>query len=122
MSCTADRRISKLFTIFIVLLCKFDSNYNSNLVDMINQHTTFVESNECMFQEARYVQRRYVITSSYCHMIFSLECLVTEFFSYRDYFVESYFEVVIDYYLDCTFEGVLRLANKLTKVYNLYIY
>ena len=29
MSCTADRRISKLFTIFIVLLRKFDSNYNS---------------------------------------------------------------------------------------------
>ena len=30
MSCTADRSISKLFTIFIVLLCKFDSNSNSN--------------------------------------------------------------------------------------------
>ena len=30
MSCTADRSISKLFTIFIVLLCKFDSNSNTN--------------------------------------------------------------------------------------------
>ena len=30
MSCTADRSIFKLFTIFIVLLCKFDSNSNSN--------------------------------------------------------------------------------------------
>ena len=30
MSCTAERSIPKLFTIFIVLLCKFDSNSNSN--------------------------------------------------------------------------------------------
>ncbi len=30
MSCTAYRSISKLFIIFIVLLCKFDSDSNSN--------------------------------------------------------------------------------------------
>ena len=34
MSCTADQSISKLFNIFIVLLCEFDSNsnnFNSNV-------------------------------------------------------------------------------------------
>ena len=30
MSCTAERSIPKLFTIFIVLLCKFDSNSNNS--------------------------------------------------------------------------------------------
>ena len=54
-------------------------------------------------------------------MIFSLKCLITTFFSYRDFFEKLYFEVVVDYYLDCNFEVVLQLANKLTKVYNLYI-